>query len=94
MSSIIAAMRAGRAYVTDKLSVTETQLRMALLAAIRLHPECAGIAGVVIVPEGKFTGPCPWKFHWVRTGSRPAPPIADEVARELQGQYLVRPDET
>ena len=81
------------AEVQDKLSVTETQLRMALLAAIRLHPECAGISGVVIVPEGRFSGPSFWKCHWVRTGDRAVPAVADEIAREMQGQYLVRPDE-
>jgi hypothetical protein len=80
------------AEVQDKLSVTETQLRMALLAAIRLHPDCAGISGVVIVPERR-SGPSLWKCHWVRRGGVALSPAADEIAREMQGQYLVRPDE-
>jgi hypothetical protein len=78
--------------MTEKQSLTETELRTALLTAVRQHPDCTGVMGVVIVPEIRHAASS-WKFHWVRSGDRAAPPAADQIAYGLQGQYLVRPDE-
>lgn len=46
--------------MTDKLSITETDLRTALLAAIRPHPDCAAITGVTTVRERDDAEPSAW----------------------------------
>ena len=79
--------------MTGKLSITETDLRTALLAAIRPHPECVSITGVTIARHRDDAEPSAWGVRWESVGGKVTPLVVGQIVRQLQGEYLVIPDE-